>query len=52
MADALGFAPVRYTSHVSYPALVHSLHPNLQREFPEEAKLRGAVDKRLAALEG
>jgi len=52
MADALGFAPVRYTTSVSYQALVHSLHPNLQREFPEEAKLRASVDKRLSALEG
>ncbi len=51
VADALGFSAVRFANPPNYETLLRSVHPNLQRNFPEEADLRERVQKRLAALE-
>ncbi|PWU00503.1 MAG: hypothetical protein C5B51_25030 [Terriglobia bacterium] len=51
MADALGFAAVRYATPPSYHTLVRSVHPNLQRNLPDEENLKKKLETRVAALE-
>lgn len=52
LADALGYAAVRYHSPASYSDIVDLLPTHLNREFPEEAELRMNVERRLTSLEG
>jgi HD-like signal output (HDOD) protein len=51
IADALGFAAVRYRSTANYQNLVRVLPPVHQRKFPDEAGLRAVVEERITAFE-
>jgi len=51
VADALGYAAVRYQAPATYAQVVNQLPGHLNRELPLEAELRQNVERRLASFE-
>ena len=51
IADALGYAAVRYRNLPTYQALVSAIFPQGAEQFPSEDELRTNVDARLVAFE-